>query len=96
LYNLVRRACGDTTTLKDRPCHRFGISEREYALDYLYLFLLFSWDFYVFSYREKDLLFVSHDGHAAYFSPTRIDAIRSRIEAAEIELLEDGRPSILQ
>jgi hypothetical protein len=76
LYRTLRAKYGATDMLKDRPCHCFTASESETAADFLYLFLLFSWDFYAFAYRKEDVLFVSHDGFANYFSPYRTDDIQ--------------------
>jgi hypothetical protein len=80
LYETVRRSGGSTSSLKAQPCHYFESNEREHALDFLYLFVLFSWDVYAFAYRENDLLFLSHDGFVTYFSPARTAYVKALLE----------------
>ena len=81
LYHFVRTSCGGNQSLQERPCHVFGVEETDLALDYIYLFLLFSWDFYVFAFHEDDLLFVSHDGFGVYHASSRAEEVRSEIDA---------------
>lgn len=90
LYDTVRRAHHGNTSLTERPCHCFSAEEIDNALDFICLFLLFSWDFYVFCYRAEDILFVSHDGFGAYFSPSRIDSLTKLIEAGSCYPPIDG------
>lgn len=75
LYSILRTASGDSSSLKELPCHCFGENERELALDYLYLFFLFSWDVYIFGHHKQDLVHLSHDGFGTYYSPHRINQI---------------------
>jgi hypothetical protein len=83
LYNLFRKACGDNRSLKDAPCHCFSADEHDLALDFIYLFLLFSWDFFIFSFHDNDLLFLSHDEFAIYHSPNRVEHISAIVETLE-------------
>jgi hypothetical protein len=80
LYDTLRRAHHDSAPLWERPCHCFSAEEMDIALDFLCLFILFSWGFYVFSYKKEDILFLSHDGFGTYFSPSRIEYLVDRVE----------------
>ena len=84
LYELICQASGGGQShLKERPTHCFAGNEHDLALDFIYLFLLFSWDFFVFGGRDEDLLFVSHDGFALYYSPTRTVELEAMLEDIE-------------
>jgi hypothetical protein len=83
LYELFRKACGGVQPLQEAPCHCFSADEHHLALDFIYLFLLFSWDFLIFSFHENDLLFLSHDGYAIYHAPNRIEHILAIAETLQ-------------
>lgn len=79
LYKVIRGAAGDTSELHEMPRHCLEASERELALDFLQLFLSFSWRFYLSAYRRSELLFVSHDGYARFWSSERSGEILQRL-----------------
>lgn len=96
LYNTLRKSCGGDGSLKEGPCHCFAPSEQDLALDYIYLFLLFSWGFYIFADRKDDLLFVSHDGVGCYRTLERESFVRAKLQDFEMNGDVQSSPPKLQ
>jgi hypothetical protein len=68
--------------LRNKPCHCFSPDERQRALDFIYLAVLFSWDFYLLP-NPKELIFVSHDEDGAFYCPDRYDEVSDALEEFE-------------
>lgn len=80
LFHHLRNSYGERASVKERPCHCFSSNESDIALDFVYLFVLFSWDFYIFSAPSRDLIFLSHDGYVRIHSTERLPASRLAFE----------------
>lgn len=90
LYYSLRKYQGEGSSLREAPCHSFSPDELDAALDFIYLFSLFSWGFYLFSFWQADIAFVSHDEYVTYYSPARIEEIREIVESELADLFDEN------
>lgn len=61
IFDRFRASCGETRSLTEIPAHLFTPSEREDALSFVTLGVLFLWDLYVAGASGKRLVHYSHD-----------------------------------
>ncbi len=61
IFDRLRLSYGEKRKLTDAPGHLFTKDEREDALSFITLGVLFLWDFYVLNPKGTKFLFYSHD-----------------------------------
>ena len=86
----VRRAHGDSRTIKEAPGHIFRIGDENTSLTFMAITILFLWDAYILPSNNSSFVHLSHDEYVTVFNrgPQQRQDIQRIVETYELDYEE--------